>query len=93
MGVGQKALQWASNINDQKFIDLALRLEPQDLMSCAVENGNACGPGAAAATIAAAKKLGSEKGLLLGHTNSNEIMQRNMGTVSNDSVGYAAIIF
>ena len=93
MGVGQKALEWAFNVNDKKFIDLVLDLKPQDLLYCAAENGNACGPGAAAVTVAAAKKLGSEKGLLLGHTNSNEIMQRNMGAISNDSVGYAAIIF
>jgi AmmeMemoRadiSam system protein B len=93
MGVGQKALGWAFNENDKKFIDLALDLKPQDLLYCAIENGNACGPGAAAATVATAKKLGSEKGLLLGHTNSNEIMQLNTGAISNDSVGYAAIIF
>ena len=93
MGAGQKALEWAFNVNDKKFIDLALDLKPLDLIHCAVENGNACGPGAAAVTVSAAKKLGSEKGLLLGHTNSNEIMKQNMGTISNDSVGYAAIIF
>ena len=93
MGTGAKALQWADSVNDQEFIDLALKLEPQGLLTSAAENYNACGPGAAAAAVAAAKKLGSERGLLLAHTNSNEVMLRKMGTTSADSVGYAAIVF
>ena len=93
MGTGQEALRWASDVNDKKFIDFAVKLEPRELLSSAAENGNACGPGASAATIAAAKKLGSKHGVLLAHTNSNEVMIQKMGTSSADSVGYAAIIF
>jgi len=93
MGTGKEALRWANSVNDKEFIDLALKLDPQGLLTSAAENCNACGPGAAAAAVAAAKKLGSERGLLLAHTNSNEVMLRKMGTTSADSVGYAAIIF
>jgi len=93
MGVGAEALKWASKVNDRKFIDLALKLEPQGLLASAAENCNACGPGAASATVAAAKKLGKTKGVLLAHTSSNEVMLRRMGTSSADSVGYAAIVF
>jgi AmmeMemoRadiSam system protein B len=93
MGVGSEGLRWASQVNDRQFIDLALELEPERLLANAIENGNACGPGAAAAMITAAKKLGASKGILLAHTNSNEIMLREMGTVSRDSVGYAGIVF
>ncbi len=93
MGTGAEALQWASSVNDRQFIDLALKLEPQRLLTNAAENYNACGPGAAAAAVAAAKKLGKTEGLLLAHTNSNEVMLRTMGTSSAESVGYAAIIF
>jgi AmmeMemoRadiSam system protein B len=93
MGVNSEALKWADNVNDRMFIDLALELEPKRLLANAAENCNACGAGAAAATMAAAKKLGKTKGMLLAHTNSNEIMLRNMHTASADSVGYAAIIF
>jgi len=93
MGVGAEALEWASKVNDRKFIDLALKLEPKALLASAAENCNACGPGAAAATVAAAKRLGKTKGVLLAYTNSNEVMLRKMGTSSADSVGYAAIIF
>ena len=93
MGVSSDALKWADSVNDQKFIDLALELEPERLLASAAENCNACGPGAAPAAIAAAKRLGKTKGLLLAHTNSNEVMLREMGTTSADSVGYAAIVF
>ena len=41
----------------------------------------------------AAKELGKTKGLLLAHTNSNEVMLRKMGSSSADAVGYAAIVF
>jgi AmmeMemoRadiSam system protein B len=93
MGSGAKAIQWASDVNDREFIDLALKLEPQKMLASAAENYNACGGGAAAATVAVAKKLGRTKGVLLAHTNSNEVMLQKMGTTSTDSVGYAAIVF
>ena len=93
MGVNSEALKWADTVNDRKFIDLALKLEPECLLASAAENCNACGGGAAAAAIAAAKQLGKTEGLLLAHTNSNEIMLRNMNTTSADSVGYAAMVF
>jgi AmmeMemoRadiSam system protein B len=92
-GTGPKAFDWADNVNDKQFIDLAVTLEAEKLLSNAAENSNACGPGAAAATIAAAKKLGRKKGLLLSHTNSLKIMLSKMGRDSSESVGYAAIVF
>lgn len=93
MGVGKEALQWADTVNDAKFIDLALKMDARGLLTNSAENCNACGPGAAAATIAAAKTLGKTQGMLLEHTNSNEVMLKKMGTTTQDSVGYAAIIF
>jgi AmmeMemoRadiSam system protein B len=92
-GTGPKALHWAHSVNDMKFIDSALNLEPTKLLTQAAENYNACGAGAAAATVAVAKKLDKTKGTLLAHTNSNEIMLRKMGSGSAESVGYAAIVF
>jgi len=93
MGTGPDAFKWASGVNDKKFIDLALKLKPKGMLTSAAENCNACGAGAAAAAVAAVKKLGKTKGLLLAHTNSNEIMLEKMGAPSDDSVGYAAIVF
>ena len=93
MGMGKHALQWAQTVNDRKFIDLALKMEPRQLLTDAAENCNACGAGAAAAAIAAAKALGKTEGTLLAHTTSNEVMLKTMGTTCQDSVGYAAIVF
>jgi len=92
-GTGQKALQWAQEVNDKEFIDLALELKPAELLASAASKGNACGPGAVAATVAAAKELGCEKGLLLAQTSSSDVMRERMGKSSADSVGYAAIVF
>jgi len=93
MGTGTEAIQWATRVNDKRFIDLALSLRADDMLTEAAENGNACGPGAAAAAVAAARVLGKTKGLLLAQTNSYEVMLAKMGSTSIDSVGYAAIIF
>jgi AmmeMemoRadiSam system protein B len=93
MGAGADALKWAHDVNDGQFIDLAVKLEPEGLLTNAAENQNACGPGAAAGAVAVAKKLGKTEGVVLAQTNSNEVMQQKMGTSSSDSVGYAAIVF
>lgn len=91
-GPGSSGLQWAAE-NDRHFIDLALRLDAERLLVDALDRGGACGPGAAAATVMAAKKLGVDKGRLLAYTNSNEVLVRQMGSAGRDSVGYAALIF
>ena len=93
MGTGHEALEWADQVNDRQFIDLAVELEPQAILDGAAENYYACGPGAAAATIASAKTQGVEKGILLEHTNSNQVMLQQFGEAGDDSVGYTAIIF
>jgi AmmeMemoRadiSam system protein B len=92
-GTGANALQWASKVNDKKFIDFAVKLQPQEMLASAAENLNACGPGAAAAVVSAAIKLGRTKGILLAHTDSGKVMLEKMGTPSADAVGYAAIVF
>jgi AmmeMemoRadiSam system protein B len=93
MGTGAKGLRWASEVNDNEFIDFVLKLQPQKMLASAAENYNACGAGAAAAAVTAAKTLGKTKGVLLAHTNSNEVMLEKMGYSSAEAVGYAAIVF
>jgi AmmeMemoRadiSam system protein B len=93
MGRGSDGLQWAADVNDRQFIDLAVALDAERLLATAMEKGNACGPGAAAAAVAAARKLGVAKGRLLAYTNSGEVVRRRTGGCSRDSVGYAAIVF
>lgn len=93
MGTGENAFRWAKEVNDQQFIDLALKIEPKAMLASAAEHYNACGAGAAAAAVAAAKRLGKSQGFLLAHTTSNEVMIGKMRTASSDSVGYAAMVF
>ena len=92
-GTDEKALAWAKDVNDRQFIDPALKLDAPAVLASAAENGNACGPGATAATVAAATVLGCQSGVLLAHTTSNEIMREKMGSTGPDAVGYAAIVF
>ncbi|MHC4636867.1 MAG: AmmeMemoRadiSam system protein B [Planctomycetota bacterium] len=92
MGASAEGLKWATEVNDKRFIDFALKLEPEKLLADSAENLNACGPGAAAAAITAAMTLGKTKGMLLDHTNSNKIMEQKNNISSSESVGYAAII-
>jgi AmmeMemoRadiSam system protein B len=93
MGAGPEGLRWASEVNDRRFIDLAVRLEATELLVGAMDNGYACGPGAAAAVVSAAQKAGAGRGFLLAYTTSNEILLKEMGTISRESVGYVAIVF
>jgi hypothetical protein len=93
MGTGDDAIKWAKDVNDKEFIDYALSMDAGKILSAAAQNQNACGAGAAAATVAAAKRLGKTKGRLLAHTHSNEVMERKYGQSSEESVGYAGIIF
>ncbi len=92
-GNGQKANRWAYEVNDKKFIDKALGLDAEGLVHTAVRDGNACGPAAAAAAVAAAKEAGCPGGYLLGHTSSVDVMKAKFHTSSEESVGYAAIVF
>ena len=92
-GTGPAALKWACEVNDMEFIDLALKMETDRLLQSALDKGNACGPAAVAAMIAAAKAMGRICGVLLGHTTSNDIMKAKFNETSEESVGYAAIVF
>jgi len=93
MGLGSDALKWAREVNDREFVDLALAIEPERLLTSAVNKGNACGPGAAAVPVAVARKWGVQAGLLLGQTTSSDVMAGRGAAAGSDSVGYAAILF
>jgi AmmeMemoRadiSam system protein B len=92
-GVGPAALQWASEVNDMRFIDLAVRMEADKIVSEAMQKGNACGPAAAAALIAAVSAMGRTRGVLLAHTTSNEVLWERFHQSSDEAVGYAAIVY
>ena len=92
-GTGTAALKWAREVNDMEFIDLAMRMEPDRLLQVALDKGNACGPASVATVVAAAKAMGRICGVLLGHTTSHDIMLEKFNQSSEESVGYAAIVF
>jgi AmmeMemoRadiSam system protein B len=92
-GIGAKGIAWAKNINDREFVRLALNMEAEKMVRLAEEKMNACGSGAAAATVAVAKAMGRTSGILLGQTNSSEVMESKFGEASQESVGYAGIVF
>ena len=92
-GSGEAGIKWAKEVNDREFIDLALKMEPEAVLEKAEENMSACGAGAVAAVIAAAKAMGKKEGVLLGHTHSEEVMRRKYGQGCEESVGYAGIVY
>lgn len=92
-GIGEAALKWSREVNDMEFIDLALKMEADKLLQVALDKGNACGPAAVATVVLAAKAMGRICGVLLGHTTSHDIMLQKFNQPSEESVGYAAIVF
>lgn len=75
---------------DSRIIELALQLKSAAISKEAQRSHNACGPGALAATVAAVKALGAEKGHLLEYTTSHDVMPKGEFEMA---VGYAGILF
>jgi len=92
-GVGSAGNRWAKEENDRRFIDLLVKMRGSDLVREAVRQKNACSAGAAAATIAACAALGATRGTVLEHTSSSEVTYVREHQHSQDSVGYAGIVF
>lgn len=92
-GSGSDGIEWARDVNDMSFINNALEMEAEGLIEDSIKKHNACGPGAAAATVSAAKTMGKRTGRLLVHEHSNDIMMRRFNQTSAESVGYTSIIY
>jgi hypothetical protein len=93
-GVGPDAVRWVREENDRRMIDLMLALEADKIAPEAQDHWNACGAGAVAATLAAARSLGAEQGRLVNYTTSYDIMQAEMGRTDYEAVvGYAGLVF
>lgn len=92
-GVGAESLFWAKNVNDREFIDSAIAMDAPALVRKAIDHSSACGPAAAGVAVATARALGKTQGILLAHTTSSEVMQRKFRQSSQESVGYASIVF
>jgi AmmeMemoRadiSam system protein B len=90
-GVGPAGLQWAKEVNDRRILELVTALRMDEVVPEAAEHRNACGPGAIAATLAAAQAAGATTGYVLRHTNSNETLCGRYGEM-DDAVGYAGVV-
>ena len=88
-GYGEEAKKLMKG-SDSRIIELALRMRSVEIRKEAQNNHNACGSGALAATVAAVKAMGAEKGYLLEYTTSYDVMPEGDFEMA---VGYAGILF
>jgi AmmeMemoRadiSam system protein B len=86
-GRGTAAAAWVREENDRRFIEAALRLQPEEVIAEGLSHQSACCAGAAAAAIQAGMELGASQGVLMVHTTSYE---KNPG---DSMVGYAGLAF
>jgi AmmeMemoRadiSam system protein B len=88
-GVGPAALAWAKE-NDQRLLDDVVHLRAEEIVPRSAADRSACGGGAIAAVVAAARALGASQGILLEHTTSYDVQPLGR---PEDFVGYAAVVF
>jgi len=88
-GFGTQARRWMES-NDQRILRLVEAMSDSEITEEADRHRNACGAGAIAATIAAARVLGAERGLVLEHTTSHDVIPEGEFRMA---VGYAAVLF
>ncbi len=86
-GTGAAAVDWVRRENDRRVIEALLSLDAEGVIAEATANRSACCPGAAAAAIAAGKKLGARQAESVGYATSFE---RSPG---ESFVGYVGIVF
>ncbi len=86
-GSGPSAVAWVKQENDRRMIEAMLDLDSRRLMSEALENQNACCPGAAATAIEAGRCLGAQEAESISYATSHD---RSPG---ESFVGYVGIVF
>ncbi|MBW2055988.1 MAG: AmmeMemoRadiSam system protein B [Deltaproteobacteria bacterium] len=86
-GTGEKAVEWVRNNNDKRMTDLMVQMNPSAMLQEARSSRNACCVGAAAAAVAAVKRLGCRAGELLVYRTSYDIEP------STSFVGYAGVVY
>lgn len=91
-GSGEAGVRWAKEVNDRRFVDLVAALDAEAVVAEAAANHSACGAGAVAATIGAARELGADTYIELEHTTSAEV-EAGRGPGAVNSVGYEAGVF
>jgi AmmeMemoRadiSam system protein B len=92
-GRGREGVDWTI-ANDRRLLDLIEQMAADKIVPEVAQRGNACGPGAIAATIAACRELGAARGMTLEYTNSYEVIHAIYPDERDDTtVGYASVVF
>ncbi|MFW6132763.1 MAG: AmmeMemoRadiSam system protein B [Planctomycetota bacterium] len=92
-GRGRQGVEWTRS-NDRRMVRLLERMAAEGIVPEAEARGNACGAGAAAATVAACAELGATRGIVLEYTNSYEVLSELApGRADETTVGYVAVVF
>lgn len=87
MGPAPKGESWVRESLDRSVIQRMLEMDPWGIIQEALDRGNACCPGAAAAAVECLKQLGAKKAQLVCYATSREVAP------SEDFVGYAGIVY
>lgn len=90
-GVGPAALEWAKD-NDRRLLDLVTAMAVDRIVPEVRSRANACGGGAIAAMLSAARELGAKRADVLRHANSYETLRDVAPQRPVDAVGYAAVV-
>jgi AmmeMemoRadiSam system protein B len=86
-GIGIQSVKWVKEHNDREIVDTFLQARPDQVIEKALSAHSACCPGAAAAAIAAVKRGGADRGVLIDYTTSYDRHP------DSSFVGYAGVLF
>jgi AmmeMemoRadiSam system protein B len=86
-GHGEKAVEWVAAHNDQNALDAMVKMDTNKIIAQGLDHKNMCCAGAVAAAVAACKKKGAVKALVLDYATSFERSR------SDSFVGYAGLVY
>jgi len=89
-GTGPAALDWVRGTNDRAMLDLMRGMRAEEIVPEASRHQNACGAGAIAATVAAARARGAADVSVVDYTTSADV-RPEWGR--ENFVGYAGVLF
>ena len=86
-GHGTGAVTWVKQDNDKHFLDAVLKLDAMGAVNTTNRDQSSCSPGAPAAAMTAAKKMGATKAILVDYYTSYDVMP------ADSFVGYGGVIW
>jgi len=93
-GLGDAAIRWVRDENDRRMLHLMETLDAEGVVPEARAHRNACGAGAIAATMAAARVLGATAGHVVRYTTSFDVLRDKLGRADYEAaVGYPGVVF